>query len=485
MLTRRHVGGLIGTAAVTAAGLAILRGGGHSGDDIRSFGAVGDGRADDAPAIQRAIDTGQPVLHFPAGAYLLGAPLRPRSGQTWTGDGSERSVLTYSGAPTKRPFNLVHLRGTIEDFAVENIGFRGGRTAQKERSPDGQSAFAIYMRGALRGITLRGCRFEGFGDGAKSGGGVVFGPAPYEQDQALADIVVKDCLFRGNGNVPGLYVSGGAIGATARSGVTISGNRFEGIAGSTKVQNAVYVLGEPGTPISLVDISHNMFDFVSPVDAAIELNWTQNFTITGNIIQFRAAIAHSTAVLLRDGVRAGTVSTNVIASTSPEKELRGIVLVNFSDGTIEDVTIASNTLTGVPHAILVDRGSRGVQVSSNRIAGSADLGVAGIRIVDAEEVIAHGNLISGMRRAIEIGAGSSPVSRVRAVEILNNVFSRCGGSEQPLVALAGGAETLFDLVLRANRAIAPLPGTPAFADAALAPVTTMADNVLGGLPAMR
>ncbi|HLO78209.1 MAG TPA: right-handed parallel beta-helix repeat-containing protein, partial [Magnetospirillum sp.] len=469
---------------VGAGATALLRAPAYPAEDIRRFGAKGDGRHDDAAAIQKAIDSETPVLRFPAGTFRIGTPLRPRSGQSWRGEGGTHTVLAYGGDPAKPPFNMVHLRGAIQQFAIENMGFRGNRPAQTARSPDGQGGFAVYVRGDLRSVTLRGCRFEGFGDGGQGGGGVILGPTPGEAEQGLADITVQDCVFRNNGNVPGLYVSGGVSGKALRATVSITGNQFEGIAGSSKFQNAIYVLGEPGSRIGQVNVSHNTFEFLSPVDAAIELNWVENFVVAGNTIQFRNAQPFSSGILLRDGTKAGTVSANVITNTAPEKELRGVALLNFgTGGTIEDVVVASNTLSGVPHAIAADRGSRGILISGNRIAGSHDLGVTGIRIMDADGVIADGNLISAMRHALVIGAGSGDGSRTRAVHIANNVFTGCGGDRHALVALEGAPERLSDVVVRANRTIAPLPGTPAFADAALSSVAVVADNAIADLPA--
>ena len=60
-------------AAIVRAGQAL---------DARDFGAKGDGVHDDAPALQKAIDTAQlsrRKLALPAGIYLVRPPLRPPS----------------------------------------------------------------------------------------------------------------------------------------------------------------------------------------------------------------------------------------------------------------------------------------------------------------------------------------------------------------------------------------------------------------------
>lgn len=85
--------------------------------DVRAFGARGDGRTDDAPAIQTAVDaavaafdaapvavpnrvSSAPVLRVPAGCYLVGAPITLRRPLTLLGDGPLSSVLgTTRDAP--------------------------------------------------------------------------------------------------------------------------------------------------------------------------------------------------------------------------------------------------------------------------------------------------------------------------------------------------------------------------------------------------
>ncbi len=50
--------------------------------NVRDCGAAGDGAADDAGAIQRALDAGKLEVYVPAGKYMLGTPLRIGSNTT-------------------------------------------------------------------------------------------------------------------------------------------------------------------------------------------------------------------------------------------------------------------------------------------------------------------------------------------------------------------------------------------------------------------
>ena len=46
--------------------------------NVREFGAVGDGRADDIEAVQHAVSQGDGVLHFPPGTYRITQPIEDR-----------------------------------------------------------------------------------------------------------------------------------------------------------------------------------------------------------------------------------------------------------------------------------------------------------------------------------------------------------------------------------------------------------------------
>lgn len=422
----------------------------------QQYGAAADGVADDTEAVRAAIASGAPVLHFPAGHYRLSGALRPASGQSWVGDGPQASVLMHGGAPDAPPFNLVHVRGTIEDFTISALGFRGNRPTQRRRGRDGQGGFAIYLRGVQRRITVRDCDVALFGDGGSGGGGVAIGPLPSDAEQDLAHIRVENCSFANNGNVPGIYVAGGG---PAPESIFITGNRFTGTAGSTTVQNAVYVLGwNRECTIRRVEVSRNLFDFATPVDTGIELNWVEGFAVADNVMTFRAALDKSSAVLLRDGCAGGTVTGNAVTNTSPEPNLHGIVLLNFKHPAgLSDIVVAGNSLTGIPKAIAVDRGARGVVVSGNRIAGGLMRGSYGVRVVDAQEVTVTGNLITDMAHGVELGTGVDFVGGLAGVEVVSNTFIRCGDADTPVIAEVGVPGSAAQARIADNRGLAPPP----------------------------
>jgi hypothetical protein len=66
--------------------------------NVKDFGAVADGKSDDAPAILKALSALQPggTLHFPAGEYCIASgQLNVPSNARLTGDGPDRSILRF------------------------------------------------------------------------------------------------------------------------------------------------------------------------------------------------------------------------------------------------------------------------------------------------------------------------------------------------------------------------------------------------------
>ena len=112
----KRMGWCVVMAAVTCGSVAELSAAERARVNVRDFGAVADGKTDDAPAFQKAIDslgTAGGTVHAPAGTYFLGmqgkvkvacpAPqdyvgfaVRLQSGVTLTGDGPGATVLLAS-----------------------------------------------------------------------------------------------------------------------------------------------------------------------------------------------------------------------------------------------------------------------------------------------------------------------------------------------------------------------------------------------------
>jgi hypothetical protein len=102
--------------------------------NVQKFGAKGNGEADDAPAIQKAIDSGKAVVYFPHGKYLLKTPVMVRgsvrrligfSSDFRTAASEERAVL-FRVEKLDGPvsFERMYLNGKVEHAASQPVVFR-------------------------------------------------------------------------------------------------------------------------------------------------------------------------------------------------------------------------------------------------------------------------------------------------------------------------------------------------------------------------
>ena len=125
----------IGLVALLAAvHLAIGGQAAESGRNVRDYGAVGDGVADDTAAVQRAIDAGGTV-RFPAGTYLIGSVYLKSDGGLQLDEGAVlkaqpdpflwpvRSICREKESFVRDFFTSAHL---ICASGVTNVFIRGG-----------------------------------------------------------------------------------------------------------------------------------------------------------------------------------------------------------------------------------------------------------------------------------------------------------------------------------------------------------------------
>ncbi|OQA81614.1 MAG: Pectate lyase superfamily protein [Lentisphaerae bacterium ADurb.Bin242] len=175
----------------------------HAADDfnVKNFGASGDGTADDAPAIQKAIDaalTNGGAVYFPAGRYRL------------------KSTLTIAGSLTSDSINWLTLRGDGGGSKLLGDGIEyilAGRA-----NPDTKS---LYMNGArIENLTFSSYDFKNRCSGIdasfmlrmyitscnfirlNSGIASVRERAKPEERHSIWIVRIADCIFSRNSDWP-------------------------------------------------------------------------------------------------------------------------------------------------------------------------------------------------------------------------------------------------------------------------------------------
>ena len=95
----------------------------------RDFGALGDGLADDAPALQRALEACGGRLYLPTGIYKIGKTLRVPAGTFLWAD-ERATVKAADGAFTRRGEYLVANAGDA-DICIQGGVWDGNTPATR------------------------------------------------------------------------------------------------------------------------------------------------------------------------------------------------------------------------------------------------------------------------------------------------------------------------------------------------------------------
>lgn len=89
--------------------------------NVKDFGAVGDGVADDTAEFQAAADTGEPRIYMPAGTFKLSAGINWQDGQEVHGAGPGRTIITGDAPSSSGLFNIVGSLGTSKTLTANAV----------------------------------------------------------------------------------------------------------------------------------------------------------------------------------------------------------------------------------------------------------------------------------------------------------------------------------------------------------------------------
>jgi parallel beta-helix repeat protein len=327
--------------------------------NVKDYGAVGDGQADDTAAIQGALDAGVgKQVYVPAGTYKV-RPLRERTATVLSLD--RRAILVLAPESNGNLITVTAPGATISGSGTLN----GNRAAQT-------TGAAVSIGGAT-GVTVRDVRIVNtvqYGIYAAnaanltisrvsvSGTGYVgiFAEATTGQ---LTNVVIENSRVD-RSSEGGSIVEGGIVihrtGTTASvSGVRISDNTVVMPKGPKAETVAIETLG--GVQGAVVRNNTTSGAFIG-----ISLANTTNGSVAGNTVSGASMYGIEIAAS-----QATTVLTNTVQCAGYTQE--GIVLDNAAP---TDNTISGNTVSGcMSRGVALNRGSDRVSIESNKISQKA------------------------------------------------------------------------------------------------------------------
>ncbi len=127
--------------------------------NVRDYGALGNSEHNDAPAIQKALDSGSDVVFIPAGEYRIGETLRVHSDTHILCDGMARLFLCER-KPKKRGDFLLTNADTDTEIGNRNITITGGIWDGNFDGKNNNKPADLFAANAWSGSTLNFCGVE-------------------------------------------------------------------------------------------------------------------------------------------------------------------------------------------------------------------------------------------------------------------------------------------------------------------------------------
>ena len=357
--------------------------------NVREFGAVGDGRADDIEAVQHAVSQGDGVLHFPPGTYRITQPIEVRLAKRGplSIDGSGGSAKLVMAGPGPA-FRLVGTHGGTGD-----PGSRKSNVASHQRLP------------TIRNIEVEGSHVEADGfELVETMQSVFEGVMVTRCRHGIhlikrnRNVLISHCHIYFNTGV-GVYLDGVNLHQINIASSHISYNRLGGIRLERSEGRNLQITGND------IEYNNHKSHVAKPeptaeiyIDTTAEGASVNEVTIASNTIQATGSPGGANIRIMEkpDSSRLPglfAISGNIIGSQENNVHLAGCY----------GVAISGNTIYSCEHRNLFIEDSRLINISGNtfrrhtprygtgvRFTGCSDIAFTGCSILDETSEGQHG-----------------------------------------------------------------------------------------------
>lgn len=378
--------------------------------NVRVFGAVGDGKADDTAAIQHAVNQGEGIVEFARGVYRITKTIvvdLAKSGRTSLTGAAGVAKIVMDG---KGPAFL--LRGT-HTATADPSGFRPEEW-QNERMPTIQG---LEIEG--RTPEADGIRIEGVMQATLIGVLIrEVGTAVHVTGRAR-NVLISACHFYNNKKI-GVHFDSVNLHQAIVAGSHISYCRLGGIRVEKSELRNFQVSGCD------IEYNNNRAHKVPGADdiptAEIYLDVGEGSIREGTIVGCTLQATYSPNGCNIRFIGAGPDKNHKIGMWTISGNLIGSQSVNIHLSSARDVTITGNHIYSGHHRNLLVEDSRNIVVGSNCFGHNPDYQAnelcTGIRFVNSVDCVLNGNLIQDCQAGKHTVPEVTPIVREALVEFV-------------------------------------------------------------------
>jgi hypothetical protein len=383
--------------------------------NVKRYGAVGDGVADDTAAIQRALDSNS-LVFLPKGTYLYSSALTPSSNTDIYGVG-EGSVL-QGGADT----DCIELDG-VSNVRMAHFGIDGQRTTYTNTSNDGISAPA---------------------NGTGCGNIIIDNVRIFDMAGAGVIILAQTASHTTRVRISNCYIfNTGAHGIVCQDyvdRVRIYSNHVEDFG--------MLVSNRPGITTGRNGVNHQVLgNYVKCSSSAlgtsvhcISIDQGSDYVVANNVCENHIGFGIENV---------GCSNGSVVGNTSTDGTRAGIVVTGTATLDPAKITIVGNVVTdSAAQGIYIHDGAgtqpQEIVVNGNVVDGCTTVGV---QVEDSVDVICNGNIIRDCGRS---GIWTNLTDRMIITDNLikdNNTSSTAGHAGIQINNTTGPEE---DYIVRQN-----------------------------------